>query len=167
MMKIVVGTRHWLGEDWFHVDGSDFPLWNDETEQWYPVDLVCDARAVELEDGVGDIVYSQECLEHFPRSEYFDVLTEWSRLVKVGGQLKIEVPDLLLACEEVLDADTLDMDRRIQQIIYGGQENEFDFHYIGFTPRMLEEDFLKLGYKINSIERGGDVGWLRIVGTKE
>lgn len=165
-MKVVIGTRRWLGTDWTHVDADNTPLVDTGGRQ-HPVDVVCDARHVLLEDGVADEVYSQECLEHFPWSEYQSVLKEWCRLVKSGGTITIEVPDFLAAVNQVLSTDTLEMDRAIQQIIFGGQANEWDFHYTGLTPRMLQEDLENLQFEVEEIKRGFEVGYLRVTGRKK
>lgn len=164
-MKVVIGTRHWLGPDWTHVDGDSSPLTGPDGRQ-HPVDVISDAATIDLPDGCAELVYSQECLEHFPWGTYFDVLTEWSRLVAVGGKLRIEVPDFLAACNQVLSTDTLDMDRRIQQIIFGGQINQFDFHYSGHTHRTLPDDFARLGYEVTDVKRGFEHGWLLCEGIK-
>lgn len=166
-MKIVIGTRHWLGSDWTHVDADEFPLYDDDTQTYKgKPEYVCDARKIPLPDHCAELVYSQECLEHFPHKEYFAVLSEWARLVAPGGVLKIEVPDFLLACQQVLEHDTLEMDRAIQQIIFGGQDNKYDFHYVGITHRMLAEDFATLGFEGIEVARGNEVGYLRVTGTR-
>lgn len=164
-MKVVIGTRHWLGSEWTHVDADRTPL-VDANGNRKPVDVVCDARNVKLPTGCADLVYSQECLEHFPHGEYRSVLAEWCRLVKPGGEIVIEVPDFLAACRQVLDTDTLEMDRAIQQIIFGGQANKWDFHYVGLTPRVLRDDLEKLGFDVHTILRGWEAGYLRVEATK-
>lgn len=165
VMKIVVGTRRYLGTDWTHVDADPHPL-VDPQGILHPVDVVCDARAVDLPDHCAELVYSQECLEHFPWAEAPKVLAEWARLVAPGGTLRIEVPDFLAACNQALSTDTEEMDFAIQQIIFGGQINQYDFHYTGLTPRMLTRWMTEQGLVIVSVERGFEVGYLRVVGTR-
>lgn len=161
-MKIVIGTRTWLGHDWHHVDIDPRPIRDPKTGRRYPVDTVADAVTIPLPDGCAELVYSQECLEHFPREQYQKALQEWARLVERGGRLRVEVPDFLAACRQVLEADTLEMDRAIQQIIFGGQVNQYDFHYVGLTPRMLTQDMERCGLKVVDIRRGWEHGWLMV-----
>lgn len=165
-MNIVIGTRHWLGPDWTHVDADPAPLTDVATSRTYPVDVVCDARNIKLPAGCAELVYSQECLEHFPWGEYFDVLAHWARLVAPGGKLRIEVPDFLAACQQVITVDTLEMDRAIQQIIFGGQVNKYDYHYSGHTHRTLPADFERLGFTVTDVKRGFEHGWLLVEGTR-
>lgn len=160
-MQVVIGTRHWLGPEWTHVDINPAPLTADDGSI-HPVDVVCDARRIRLPDACADLVYSQECLEHFKREEWEGVLGEWVRLVKVGGKIRVEVPDFLAACKQVLESDTLGMDWAIQQIIFGGQENQWDVHYVGLTSRMLAHRLEGLGLTVTEVKRGWEHGWLMV-----
>lgn len=164
-MKLVIGTRHWLGADWTHCDIDSTPLVDKDGRQ-HPVDVIGDARHVPLPDGVADHVFTSECLEHFPWAETRSVLQEWVRLLKPGGTIRIEVPDFLQACQQVLVNDSEEMDFAIQQIIFGGQINQFDFHYCGLTPRMMTRHFNELGVDVEKIGRGNEVGYLRVDGKK-
>jgi predicted SAM-dependent methyltransferase len=160
-MKVVIGTRHWLGEDWVHVDIDSTSLL-DELGRQHPVDVVCDARHVDLPDQCAELVTSRECLEHFPWAETRAVVAEWARLVVPGGRLRIEVPDFLAACRQVLEIDTEEMDGAIQQIIFGGQTNSWDFHHAGITPRMLTRWMTDAGLEVTDLRRGPDHGWLLV-----
>jgi hypothetical protein len=160
-MKVVIGTRHWLGPDWTHVDIDDTPLLDDKGLP-HAVDLVCDARSIQLPDHCAELVTSRECLEHFPWRDCPAVVAEWSRLVAPGGRLRVEVPDFLAACRQVLETDTLKMDLAIQQIIFGGQINDYDFHYAGITPRMLTHWMTGVGLLTGTVARGWEHGWLMV-----
>jgi predicted SAM-dependent methyltransferase len=160
-MKLVIGTRHWLGEDWTHLDADPAPLEGPNGGR-YPVEIVADALKIPLPNGSCDHVYSQECLEHFPWGEVPKVLAEWCRVVKRGGTIRVEVPDFLAACQQVLTTDTEEMDFAIQQIIFGGQVNNWDFHYTGLTPRMLTRMLADNDFVVEEIGRGWEVGYLRV-----
>jgi predicted SAM-dependent methyltransferase len=66
-------------------------------------------------------------LEHFPWAQGCKVLTEWARLVAPGGLLKIEVPDFLAACQEILSIDSEAGDFALQQIVFGAGHEETRF----------------------------------------
>lgn len=165
-MRLVVGTRRWLGPEWTHCDIDPRPLVDVDGNQ-HPVDVVGDARSVPLPDGAVDHLYSQECLEHFPWRETAAVVGEWCRLVKRGGTIRIEVPDFLMACQQVLTTDTEEMDFAIQQIIFGGEENQWDFHYTGLTPRTLSRHLENCGMTVNEVKRGDEVGYLRVDASRD
>jgi ubiquinone/menaquinone biosynthesis C-methylase UbiE len=165
-LKIVIGTRRWLGSDWTHVDADQTRL-RAEDGTLHPVDIVGDAAKIRLPDRCAELVYSQECLEHFPWADYPAVLREWARLVAPGGRLRIEVPDFLAACRQMLEIDTLEMDRALQQLIFGGQANNLDFHYVGLTPRMLSDEMEHAGLKVVDVKRGWEHGWLLVEGERK
>lgn len=165
-VKVVIGTRTFLGSDWIHVDIDPRPLYDPKTKERHSVDVVCDARKINLPDNYADIVYNSECLEHFPWKEYQAVLAEWCRIVKPGGWIRIEVPDFLLACRQVLEWDSLEGDRRMQQIFFAEQLNEFDFHFVGLTHRMLVDDFEHMGFEVLDVKRGDEWGWLCVDARK-
>ena len=159
---IVLGTRTYHGPQWTHVDVDPRPL-----SGGHRVEVVADfSKKIPLPSEEYDLVFSQECLEHFPRKVYPRVLNEWCRLVKQGGRIMIQVPDFLACCEQVLHHDTLEMDRGIMQLFYGGQVNEYDFHYNGFTPRIRRDDLVQRGFSVEDVKRGFEAGYLQIIAQK-
>ncbi len=46
-----------------------------------------------FEDNCADLIYSSHSLEYFDRVQVADVLSEWNRVLKVGGILRLAVPD--------------------------------------------------------------------------
>lgn len=160
-MKVVIGTRTWLGPDFHHVDIDPAPLIAADGSR-HDVDTVADARRIPLPDRCAELVFSSEALEHFPWGETTAVLREWTRLVRAGGTIRIEVPDLLAACQQILTTDTLECDRAMNQIFYGGQRDVFDYHMSGHTPRTLSAHLAGLGFTVVNVERGFECGWLRV-----
>jgi predicted SAM-dependent methyltransferase len=165
-IKVVIGTRTWLGPDWIHVDIDPRPLVDPKTNERHPVDVVSDARKLNLPDNYADIVFNSECLEHFPWKETQDVVREWGRIVKQDGRLVIEVPDFILAANQIVQWDCLEGDLRMQQIFFAEQLNEFDFHYAGITHRTLPYFMENVGFEVVDIKRGDEFGWLRVEGRK-
>src|SRR3972149_9150010 len=53
------------------------------------IDIVADARKIPLPDNECEEVYSHWVLEHFSYHDTFDLLTEWKRILKPGGIVKI------------------------------------------------------------------------------
>jgi predicted SAM-dependent methyltransferase len=164
-MRVVIGTRHHLGEDWFHVDADPTPL-TDKGGKRHPVDLVCDARKIDLPDGCAEEVYSSECLEHVSWKDTDLVLDEWCRLVEPGGIIRVEVPDFLAACQQILSYETAEEHRAMNQIFFGGQDNQFDYHQAGLTAPMFQDYFDRKGWEIIELKRGWECGWLRVVARR-
>ena len=58
------------------------------------VDFVCDTRKLTIiEDNSVSEIYACHILEHVERNEVVSVLREWNRVLKVGGVLRVAVPD--------------------------------------------------------------------------
>jgi len=66
-------------------------------------DVICDIRKLEVfDDDYADEILTVHVIEHFYHWEARDVLLEWLRVLKPGGKMVVECPNLLTACEEVL-----------------------------------------------------------------
>jgi SAM-dependent methyltransferase len=65
-------------------------------------DIMCDVRKLTLPDGYADEAMAIHVVEHFWRWEVVDILKEWGRVLKPGGKIILECPNLLSACEAVL-----------------------------------------------------------------
>lgn len=77
-------------------------------EGWVSVDLVgepdirSDVRKLPLPDGYADEIQAIHVFEHLYRWEALDTLIEWHRVLKPGGRLALEMPDLLKCCANIL-----------------------------------------------------------------
>lgn len=65
-------------------------------------DVRCDVRAIPEADETFDIVRAHHVLEHFFFYEARDILKEWTRILKVDGEIHIYVPNIGFAAEEIL-----------------------------------------------------------------
>jgi SAM-dependent methyltransferase len=66
-------------------------------------DVICDITNLHLfADNYADEILSVHVIEHFWRWEVVDILKEWVRVLKPGGRLILECPNLISACEAVL-----------------------------------------------------------------
>lgn len=103
-------------------------------------DYRCDIRHLPVEDQSFDMVHSRHVLEHFGRDEVMKVLHEWTRILRVGGDFTIMVPNLLSAMKQIIamEEGTGEPDYYPFWQIYGRNKGHLDFHRNGFTPRRLE-----------------------------
>jgi predicted SAM-dependent methyltransferase len=82
-----------------------------------------------------DEIYASHVYEHLGfRSELPKALEEACRVLKHGGVLRISVPDFEVLCRLFVH-DQVPKDQRFSLMMhaFGGQEDQFDFHRIGFT----------------------------------
>jgi len=71
-----------FGKDWIHIDGGDYPHLDSK-----------DIFNLSYNDNSVDLIYVSHVIEYFNREEVKDVLTEWIRVLKPGGILRLAVPD--------------------------------------------------------------------------
>lgn len=111
-------------------------------------DVVADACDLPFEDEGADAVVCLACLEHLPEYKAGVALGEFNRVLRMNGQLILQVPDLEVACRMVVDGrgwealyDSNAGPVRALDLIYGHQRmaagNAFQSHRSGFTAGAL------------------------------
>ena len=96
-MKLNIGCGRTYIEGWTNIDLVVSP------RALKPPDLLCDIRRIKLPDACAEIAQAIHVFEHFYRYECDAVIDEWRRLLKRGGQLILEMPDLHKCCRNVLN----------------------------------------------------------------
>ena len=109
-------------------------------------DVLCDLRELDAcftENSVDEIL-AVHVIEHFWRWEVEDILRGWVRVLKPGGLLIIECPNLLSACEALLadpqTAAQADARGRMSMWVFYGDpawEDPLMCHRWGYTPSSL------------------------------
>ena len=72
------------------------------------------------------------------------VLSEWKRVLRVGGTLRIAVPDFNAICETYLKYRDLEM---VRGLVYGGQDHIYNIHYNAFDFESLRNELKELGFE--------------------
>jgi predicted SAM-dependent methyltransferase len=92
-----------------------------------------------------DLIYACHCLEHFPHGKVPEVLSEWFRVLKDGGVLRLSVPnfDLLL---DIYKENGRDINT-ILGIVMGNQNYKFNFHMTIFNRSSLQDLLKTTGFK--------------------
>ena len=91
-LDIGCGSEKFMGTDFvIGIDsGKDAQLFNIQINANLIMDCVDLKR---FSTGAYDFVFSSHLLEHFPKKEVPAILREWMRVVKVGGNLVLYLPD--------------------------------------------------------------------------
>lgn len=149
MKKLHIGCGDRYIPGFIHVDVRKFPH----------VDYVTLADKLGMfEDDSVDLIYSCHLLEHFRRYQLENVLKEWYRVLKIGGVLRVAVPDFEKLVEVYLKTRDL---RLILGPIVGRQDYPENTHYIVFDYCSLSELLTKVGFK-NIHDYIGDKQFTRI-----
>lgn len=118
-------------------------------------DIICDIRKIPEPDMKYDIVYSSHVLEHFSHRITMSVLVEWLRILKKGGELRLELPNIEPAAKAILDKKITNYD---MWTFWGEQAYAKDYHGTGFTIDSLRNLLEVVGglKDIKIIKRGGE-----------
>jgi predicted SAM-dependent methyltransferase len=107
-----------------------------------------------FEDHTFAEIYASHVLEHLGyQSALSAALAEWHRVLKPGGLLMVSVPDLDTLCDLFSRRDGLSSEERFQlmRMMFGGQIDSFDFHYVGLNEEFLSSFLKTAGFA--SLER--------------
>jgi len=88
---------------------------------------------LKFETGSVDAVRASHCLEHFPHREIQNIVNEWARVLKPGGELHIAVPDF----EKIAQGYLAGEQAPIEAYTMGGQTDADDFHKALFDRNQL------------------------------
>jgi len=99
-----------------------------------------------FKDNSVDLIYACHCLEHFPYANVSKVLTEWFRVLKKDGILRLSVPDFDLLID-IYRANGNTINTAVLQSILGGQNYKFNFHKALFNRSSLEDILINIGFK--------------------
>lgn len=107
-------------------------------------DFVCDARMIPAETESFDMAQATHVLEHLTLNDTVATLQEWGRILKIGGELIVRVPDLSYAAVVLVSDGPYRKDARWQHpyellMVYGSQDGPEMFHRAGFTKNILED----------------------------
>jgi len=142
------GRRHIPG--WHHVDIVAFP----HVDTVGPVEALRDIR----DDSV-EVIYACHVLEHFGRYQVFEVVSEWYRVLRPDGVLRVAVPDFEAACRYYAEHGDI---REVLGLVMGGQTSAHDYHKAIFDQTSLGELLEDVGFR--SIRRydwrATDHAWL-------
>lgn len=123
-------------------DISGYPCINVDIRPLKGVDVVCDVHQLPFEDKYFNRILASDIVEHFPISETEGLLQEWSRVLKVGGNMKFRTPSLKWVANHYLRTGDA---KFVSYHIFGGQTYDTNFHYVIFDNEWLSSLCAKFG----------------------
>lgn len=135
-MKLYVGSRDYKPDGFRTVD----------IDATYAPDIVADVTdRIPLEDGCVDEIIAGHVLEHIDWPDNFKAIGEFTRILRIGGTLRLSVPDMGSLVRMLLAGDSA---FHVMGLVYGigGRANPFERHRYGFTTGMLVDILETLGF---------------------
>ena len=125
-MKLHVGSGNKRIPGWANVD----------IRKEVKPDFLCPAEDLrDIRGNTVDALYASHVLEHFPLAQVPQVLAEWHRVLKPGGQFYVAVPDFRALVWLYLENGT--PLARLRGALWGGQEYKANFHFTGWDHDTL------------------------------
>lgn len=143
-MRLNLGCGHRVADGWYNVDIEHNPKAPRAPE------LLCDLKKIPLVDGCADTIRAIHVFEHFYRWECEGVLKEWGRLLKPGGLMILELPDLIKCCKNIIKGrEGRHKDQLGRWGLYGDprDENKYMCHPWGWAPEELMSLLQDNGFK--------------------
>ncbi|OGU60059.1 MAG: hypothetical protein A2X64_07640 [Ignavibacteria bacterium GWF2_33_9] len=118
-------------------------------------DVLGSVQKLNFPDNSVKIIYNSHVFEHIPKRRVRKVLSRWYRALKPDGKIYICVPDLENLCKlylenikkEKLTQEEWEKICTITNVIYGGQNNKYDFHYDGYSFTTIKYWLEETGFK--------------------
>jgi predicted SAM-dependent methyltransferase len=149
LLEIASGERPFEdGRGWVHNDHRALSH----------IEYVCDCR-VELLEKLGrescDELRAAHVLEHFGYTSTVDVLGLWKEMLKPGGKLHIEVPNMAWQIQAHSRGEITD--EEFVYYAYGEQNYDSNYHCAGFTKVILRDQLEKAGFSHVTVTDIGQV----------
>src|SRR5215470_5529141 len=146
-LKLNLGCGDKILSDYVNVDIV-------QSRAGFKPDVQCDLRRLKpFNDASVDEILSVHVVEHFWRWEVRDTLLEWKRVLKGGGKIVLECPNLQSACTTFLEDPIKNSaedagGQRTMWVFYGDPQwhDPYMVHRWGYTPESLKALLLECGY---------------------
>ena len=95
-------------------------------------------------------IYASHVVEHVDQKNIKKTLEGIYRVLKNNGKFYISVPDLDVLCRIFIDNKAPPKVKfHVMRMMFGGQTDEFDYHYFGWNYQFLNSYLIETGFKKN------------------
>ena len=118
---------------------------NIDLEEGAVADIKAGVLDLPFKPGTVDLIEANQLIEHFDLAHCRFALAHWYRLLRPGGRLVLETPDLKAAFKEFVKSKDNDRKPRLLSWIYGVQDSGMG-HKTGFDWPLLEALLANAGF---------------------
>lgn len=160
---------------WLHIGGEEVrDGWTLVNIQDGPgVDVVTSCTDLSaFPDGSVARIYASHILEHLSyQEELQQALSEFYRVLAVGGVLEVSVPDFGILCQLFTHPELNPPQRfAVMRMMFGGQINPYDYHKVGFTFEFLSGFLGSAGFvdvcRMTAFDHFEDTSQARFAGVR-
>lgn len=147
-MRINFGAGKVIMDRWYNVDAVRHPKAPRDPELIYEMRFD-GGKLIEpmpLADGCADEVFAAHVIEHFFRYDVDAVVAEWKRLLRDGGRITLELPNIEAAARNLLAGMS---DKMALWPLYGdwSHGSPYMMHRHGYTPKTITSLLAFHGFK--------------------
>jgi predicted SAM-dependent methyltransferase len=104
----------------------------------------------QFDDNSIEEIYASHVVEHIDQKNIKKTLEGIYRVLKNDGKFYISVPDLDVLCRIFIDNKApAKVKFHVMRMMFGGQTDEFDYHYFGWNYEFLNSYLIEAGFKKN------------------
>tara|TARA_B100000900_G_scaffold353691_1_gene321988 strand:- start:17 stop:526 length:510 start_codon:yes stop_codon:yes gene_type:complete len=112
----------------------------------------------QFEDESIEEIYASHVVEHIDQKNIKKTLKGIYRVLKNGGKFYVSVPDLDILCKIFIEKTAPPKVKyHVMRMMFGGQTDEFDYHYFGWNYEFLNAYLLEAGFKTNERVKTFDI----------
>lgn len=120
---------------------------NVDFQEFHNPDLVADVRNLNmLPSDTYEEILAQDVLEHLPIIDIETTIEEWYRLLRIGGVLKLRIPNLIGLLHLLEDTRSARNQVDLIRCLFGTQAYKGDYHLSGFTSTLIENYLKEAGF---------------------
>ena len=102
----------------------------------------------QFENGSVDEIYASHVVEHVDQKKIKETLKGIHRVLKNGGKFYVSVPDMEILCRIFMSKEAPKKAKfHAMRMMFGGQIDEYDYHYFGWNYEFLQDYLTEAGFK--------------------
>lgn len=167
MVKLHLGNGTVYLDGWTNIDmvgklAKDFPQEAEhnktDIEHYYKypfrankgnniTDVIMDVRNLNVyKDYSVDEILCVNLIDHMKKEEFLQALNEWKRVLKIGGELIIDIDDRQKQADILVKAKTIEEIEWGLRLVYMDSASEGRTHWWGYTPIYLKQILESYGF---------------------